>query len=103
MGIEKYVDRGMLKWQPASFIIEQKDLLDEAYRNFYKKPKPILDDDQLEEFNIKITIWVGGFEEIYRGNIQCIDEINKKIKMIEDNGDFKIIYTDEIISVIVEE
>ena len=57
------------------------------------------------EYNldVKVTIWVDGFEEEYKGKIHHLDEVYKKVRLREKNGDFKLIQFDEIINITVED
>lgn len=47
-------DRGKVKWQPAHFLPEQKNLLNELYDNAAKQKKPIIDEQAQEQISILI-------------------------------------------------
>ncbi|NRG44947.1 YolD-like family protein [Bacillus sp. CRN 9] len=47
-------DRGEMKWQPAHFLPEQKNLLNELYDNAAKQKKPIIDEQAQEQISILI-------------------------------------------------
>ena len=48
-------DRGILKWQAASFLPEQVSSLHDLVKDYYSTKKPILDEYQVEEFENKIN------------------------------------------------
>lgn len=66
-------DRGLKKWQAASFLPPQWTMLKGIYRDDTKVKKPILNEQQFEEIGIivmeslnytlpiKVTIWRNGF------------------------------------------
>ena len=109
----KIKDRGTMKWNTAFFMPEHISMLRDLNKDYYRQPKPILDQYQLEEFNekicfameynmdVKVTIWLDGFEEEYKGKIRHLDEIYKKVRLREKNGDFKMIQFDEITNITV--
>ncbi|MEH6944537.1 YolD-like family protein [Bacillus sp. JJ722] len=114
MGIKKIKDIGNNEWKPSFFIPEQRRMMIKLYEDFYRQPKPKIDDYELQEIEskvhyaikydlvLKITIWNNGFEEIYRGKADYLNNIHKKIRLLEVNGDVAFIKLDDIISVIVE-
>ncbi|MEH6992912.1 YolD-like family protein [Neobacillus drentensis] len=57
-------DRGVKKWQGAFFMPEQAKMHREIWRDDQRQAKPILDDYQTEEFDLRIlkkaVLWCGG-------------------------------------------
>ncbi|MDM5205349.1 YolD-like family protein [Cytobacillus kochii] len=47
-------DRGMIKWQPAFFMPQQKESIENFYHEETKIKKPLLDEQQFEEMGIII-------------------------------------------------
>lgn len=47
-------DRGVIKWQSAMLLPEHIKKLKDFYQEVYKVQKPILDEQQLFEFNVLI-------------------------------------------------
>nr|WP_257962615.1 YolD-like family protein [Bacillus halotolerans] len=48
-------DRGKLKWQPASFLPLAFEMQREMFKDQERQPKPILDENQTEEFDLRIS------------------------------------------------
>ena len=47
-------DRGKIKWNPASFMPEAFAMTRDMYKDQERQAKPILDDYQTEEFDLRI-------------------------------------------------
>ncbi|MGG0718653.1 YolD-like family protein [Robertmurraya massiliosenegalensis] len=95
-------DRGLMKWQPAHFMPEQRKLLSGLDLDNKKQKKPDLDEQELEEINIVIyeslnytlTImvetWEDGFFKRIEGIVNKIDYINKCVSIECDAKKIKI-------------
>ncbi len=54
-----YQDRGIIKWAPFDALVGYHSLLKELRHRLGKSERPILSDDQYEEFNRKLNMsWV---------------------------------------------
>lgn len=85
-------DRGTKKWV-SIMMPEQIDLLNKMWEEENRKEKPILDEQQLEEINLKIHRalheGISAFITYYHnydyhkieGSIIKIDSINKKVRL----------------------
>lgn len=99
-------DRGLIKWQPASFLPQQWSMLKGIYRDDTKVKKPSLDEQELEEINIlvieslnytlpiKVTIWRNGFFIHFVGTVDKVDPINMCIHIEINNNTEKIMIND---------
>jgi YolD-like protein len=88
-------DRGKIKWNPASFMPEGFAMTREMYKDQARQAKPLLDDYQTEEFDLRIkyaqeykkavrvTVWSDGFTEDYTGHIQRVDPITHEFLRLE--------------------
>lgn len=94
-------DRGLKKWYGAFFMPEHVKMLKDLQTDYYKTPRPILDEGQIEEMErsilqsyennllIEIITWKSGFFTSRVGVVTKIDAINKKI-IIKDEHDSSI-------------
>jgi hypothetical protein len=46
-------DRGKMKWQSASFIPLVFEMTSEMFKDQARTPKPLLDENQTEEFDLR--------------------------------------------------
>lgn len=66
-------DRGKIKWLPAHFMPEHRKLLSDHNVDYYRTQKPIIDENEIGEFEnriceaieynqaINLTVWKDGF------------------------------------------
>jgi hypothetical protein len=95
-------DRGSKKWQSAFFLPEHVKMLKDLRNNYYKAPRPELDESQIEEMEklileslenqvlLEITTWKNGFFTPKVATVTKINPINKKI-IVKDEHDSSII------------
>ncbi|RVT57420.1 YolD-like family protein [Niallia taxi] len=86
-------DRGKIKWLPAAFLPEQKQLISEALYDLSKLAQPILDEYQIEEiekkicyameynFFVTISVWESGLIHKMSGYIRYLEPLKKEIRM----------------------
>jgi hypothetical protein len=108
-------DRGKIKWLPAHFMPEHKQMLKnlEVEENYQRKP--IIDHYEIEEFENKIhyaleyaffvnvKVWREGFFDDYVGRINRLDEFKKCIYLQTEEVYIQRIPFDEIIGVEVND
>jgi hypothetical protein len=94
---------------------EHVEMLRVADREYYKTPKPIIDEYQLQEFEekihyamefhyqVKFDVWIEGFVEEVRGYIHYLDPIYKEVRIKDDEGNVDRIKFENIINVEVED
>jgi hypothetical protein len=100
-------ERGKIKWQPASFLLEQTDSLRQLHKEYEYKTKPVLTQDMLEEINIiiqegmeyNLTVNFIYFSDhdfrILVGNLHYIDEYKQEIRIMDiHNSLHKLKFTD---------
>ena len=92
-------DRGMKKWYGFS-IPEHGKMLKDMRLDYYKTPRPILDEGQIEEMEqvileshqnkslLEITTWENGFFTTRVGTVSKIDELNNNIKILDELDSF---------------
>jgi hypothetical protein len=112
MGIR---DRGKKKWQPASFIPLGFEMTTAMYKDQERKPKPLLDEYEKEEFDqniayameynlpVKITVWSDGFTDSRTGTIHYVDPITYQLRIEMNSNEFEVIAFDDIVGVMVVE
>jgi hypothetical protein len=83
----------MIKWNPASFMPEGFAMTREMYKDQARLAKPILDEYQTEEFDlrikyameykhaVKVSVWYDGFTTDYTGHIQRVDPITHELRL----------------------
>lgn len=108
-------DRGKIKWRPAHFMPEHRAMLKNLEREQLAQSKPKIDEYELEEFEnkihyamefafqLKVKVWREGFFREYKGRINRLDGISRKIYMELESGDLEKISFDEIAGAVVEE
>jgi len=86
-----------------------------ANEEYYKTPKPIIDEYQLQEFEEKIhyameyhyltvlKVWYEGFTEEVRGYIHYLDPIQKEIRFKDNKGNIERVKFQNVINVEVED
>lgn len=89
--MDKYVDRGIIKWAPFDALLGYSSLLNELKYRLGKKDKPILSDDQYDELNQKLVFayhhqlevaleyYHDGYTKVSFGKIKKLDFIYKRI------------------------
>jgi YolD-like protein len=102
-------DRGMMKYQ-GFFMTEHSELLKKAKRDYKRVEKPMLSQDQIEEFErliseslqlhteLEITHWKDGFFEKELGQIKKVDQLNKML-YLQKNEDRSTIRFNAIIDI----
>jgi len=92
-------DRGKKKWQGAFFMTEHIGMLTDLKKDYYRQSKPIVDDYELDKYNIQIclameftyrviiTTWEDGFQWEYLGLVHRIDEFAKTVYLELDEQD----------------
>lgn len=63
--MNKYKDRGIIKWLPFDSLIGYHDLINDLRYRLGKKDKPVLSDDQLEEMDRTLKISLTNQEDIF--------------------------------------
>ncbi|NRG48466.1 YolD-like family protein [Bacillus sp. CRN 9] len=103
-------DRGMIKWQPAFFMPQQKESIENFYHEEAKIKKPILDKQQFEEMGIiimeslnytlpiHINRWESGYIYKEHGIVDKLDYLMQYIIFENNKQKIKIKITN-IISV----
>ncbi|MGM7723750.1 YolD-like family protein [Metabacillus sp. Hm71] len=100
-------DRGTKKWT-SLMLPEHVKLMKEAWRDFNKESKPILDEHEIEvmeskicysmehRLEIEITTWCDGFTEVLCGYVHYIDPITKELRIVNKESTIRLKF-DEII------
>lgn len=105
-------DRGIIKWQPAAFMPEQRTLMKKMFDYDKKIARPILDEYQIELINnhlcdalengslVKFQIYKNGFiSEFGPVIIEKLDTIEKTIKTRDKKGCFTFIKYIDVVNV----
>lgn len=99
-------DRGLKKWQAASFLPQQWTMLKGIYHDDTKSKKPVIDEQELEEINIivmeslnytlpiKLTIWRSGFFIYLIGIVAKVEPIKMYILIEINNNTEKLMIND---------
>lgn len=84
-----YKDRGIIKWAPFDALVGFHGKLADMLYNKYKKQKPEIQEDKLEEMDrtlkhaielnheIEVSYFVDGYTKITYGKVKKIDQINR--------------------------
>ncbi|MBG9451490.1 hypothetical protein ABE67_19980 [Cytobacillus firmus] len=108
-------DRGKIKWQPAHFMPEHRAMLRKLERDQMTQNKPLIDEYALEEYEnkihyamefaylLKVKVWREGFFLEYKGRVNRLDGICRKIYLELESGDLEKISFDEVAGAEVEE
>ncbi|SEM74004.1 YolD-like protein [Mesobacillus persicus] len=106
-------DRGKMKWKGAFFMPEQVKAQHELWRDTQRQIKPIIDEDEKEEFDqqigyameynlpVKLTIWGDGFTEVITGKVYYIDQITHQLRIETKPGEFERVAFASVIGVAV--
>lgn len=104
-------DRGKMKWQGAFFMPEQVKMQRDLFHDMKREAKPILDEYQMEEFDLRIkyaqeyehavrlTVWSDGFTTDYTGRIHRVDPITHVLRLEVKPGKYEHIVFDDVTSV----
>jgi hypothetical protein len=108
-------DRGKIKWQGAFFMPEQVKMQRELWQDKKREAKPILDEYQTEEFDLRIkyaieykkaiqlTVWSDGFTMEYTGRLQRVDPITHELRLEVKPGEYERIQFGDVCEVNVVE
>ncbi|KON87770.1 hypothetical protein AF332_13660 [Sporosarcina globispora] len=108
-------DRGKIKWLPAHFMPEHRSMLRKLENEQKAQNKPLIDDYELEEYDnkihyamefsflLKVKVWREGFFHEYKGRVNRLDGISRKIYLELEDGDLEKIILEEIAGVEVED
>ncbi|WML52111.1 YolD-like family protein [Neobacillus sp. PS3-12] len=104
-------DRGKMKWQSASFIPLVFEMTSEMFKDQAWTPKPLLDENQTEEFDlriayateynkaVKLTVWDEGFNHDITGRVHYIDPITHELRIEVKPGEFERVAYDSVVGV----
>jgi hypothetical protein len=104
-------DRGKLKWQPASFLPLAFEMTREMFRDQARTAKPILDENQTEEFDlriayateynhaVKLTFWDMGFTHDIIGHVHYVDPITNELRIEVKSGEFERVTFESVVGV----
>jgi hypothetical protein len=104
-------DRGKMKWQSAAFIPLAFEMISEMFKDQSRKAKPILDEHQTEEFDlriayateynhaVKLTVWDEGFTHDITGRVHYVDPITHELRIEVKPGQFKRVTFDIVVGV----
>lgn len=104
-------DRGKMKWQSASFIPLTFEMTSEMFKDQARQPKPILDEHQTEEFDlriayvteynhaVKLTVWDDGFNSDITGRVHNFDPITHELLIEVKPGEFERVAFDSVVEV----
>jgi hypothetical protein len=108
-------DRGKLKFMPAHFMPEHRALLLELDRDELRKPRPLLDEYEIQElenriccameytYTVKNLKWEDGFIYEETGLVHYLDPIRKEVRMVTNDGSAVAISFADIVAVEVRE
>lgn len=104
-------DRGKMKWQSASFIPLAFEMTGEMFKNQSRTAKPILDEHQTEEFDlrityateynhaVKLTVWGEGLTHEITGRVHYVDPITHELRIEVKPGESKRVAFDSVVGV----
>ncbi|MFJ5717229.1 YolD-like family protein [Neobacillus sp. NPDC093127] len=104
-------DRGKIKWNPASFMPEAFAMTRDMFKDQARHAKPILDEYQTEEFDLRIkyameykrairlTVWTDGFTTDYTGRIKRVDPITHELCVETKPGEYERAAFDSVVGV----
>jgi hypothetical protein len=104
-------DRGKIKWQSASFIPLAFEMTSKMFKDQARTAKPILDENQTEEFDLRITyateynhvvkliVWDEGFTHDITGRVHYVDAITHELRIELESGEFEQVAFDSIVGV----
>ena len=104
-------DRGKMKWQSASFIPLAFEMTSEMFKDQARTAKPILDEHQTEEFDlriayateynhaVKLTVWDDGFTHDITGRVHYVDPITHELRIEVKPGEFERVAFDSVVGV----
>lgn len=100
---------------PAHFMPEHRALLRELARDELRRPRPLLDEYEIQEmedriccameytYEVKITKWDEGFTYEEKGHVHYLDPIRKEVRMVTDDSSVIICKFTDIVGVEVIE
>lgn len=104
-------DRGKIKWAAAYLQPEQAKMQRDFWRDTERIRKPIIDEHEEEEFNlrityameydhaVKVTIWDDGFTYDINGRVHYVDPITHELRIEVKPGEFKQVAFDSVVRV----
>ena len=107
----KIRDRGKIKWAAAYLQPEQAKMQRDFWRDTERIRKPILDEHQTEEFDlriayaieynhaVKLTVWDDGFTQEINGSVHYVDPITHGLRIEVKPGEFERVAFDSVVGV----
>jgi hypothetical protein len=104
-------DRSKLKWAPASFMPEGFALTRAMFKDQARQAKPILDEHQTEEFDlriayameykhaVKLTVWSDGFTADYTGRVHHVNPITHELRLEVKPCEYERVAFEEVTAV----
>lgn len=104
-------DRGKMKWTAAFLQPEQAKMQRDFWLDTERIRKPIVDEHQAEEFDlriiysmeynhsIKLTLWDDGFTQDIQGRIHYVDPMTKELRIEVKPGEFEWVAFDSVVGV----
>jgi hypothetical protein len=105
--------RVKMKWQSASFIPLAFEMTSEMFKDQARTTKPILDDNQTEEFDlriayateynhaVKLTVWGDGFTHDITGRVHYVNPITHELRIELKPGEIERVAFDSVVGVMV--
>jgi hypothetical protein len=106
-------DRGIVKWQAAFQLPELVKGQCDIWRDTERIEKPILDEDQSEEFDqriayamelnysVEVSVWSDGFMANITGRIHFVDPITKQLRIEVRTGKFERVAFEDVVEMVV--
>jgi len=104
-------DRGMIKWNAASFMPQVFEQQREMFKDQERQPRPLLSEFDTEEFDqriayamqyklaVKLSVWADGFTSEITGAISRIDPITHELRIEVKDGEFEQVAFEDVVGV----
>jgi hypothetical protein len=106
-------DRGLIKWNAASFMPQVFEQQRAMFKDQERQPRPLLSEFDTEEFDqriayamaykitVKLTVWSDGFTTEMTGHVQRIDPITHELRLEVKPGEYERIAFEDVCGVTV--
>ena len=106
-------DRGMIKWNAASFMPQVFEQQREMFKDQERQPRPLLSEFDTEEFDqriayamqyklaLRLTVWADGFTSEMTGVIKCVDPITHELRLEVKPGEYERAAFEDVCAVTV--
>ncbi|MEH7374915.1 YolD-like family protein [Neobacillus drentensis] len=106
-------DRGLIKWNAASFMPQVFEQQRAMFKDQERQPRPLLSEFDTEEFDqriayamaykltVRLTVWDDGFTSEMTGRVHHVYPITHQLRIEVKPGEYERVAFEDVVGVVV--